>query len=580
MKNPAWSKALKSCADPQRARHHLDLLSATSAGPLLDRATAELARVLCALFSGSQALSEWLGAHPAELSVITIERLVHPRRKQGFLREVDRWLPPLLQAGDYTKAYAHLRQFKQREMLRIGTRDLARLARFSEIIQELSDVADVCLSSVWQLCNHQLRARLGQPRQQDAQGRWQPAPFCVFGMGKLGGQELNYSSDVDVIFVYGDEGRVFKRTMGRAKAEGGVSNHQFFNRLGEMLIAEVGRMTGAGTLYRIDLRLRPEGDCGPLTRSLSSYENYYAQWGQTWERMMLIKARCVAGDERLGADFLEMIQPFRYPRSHGEGVLREVAAMKDRIESEVVKAGELERNVKLGRGGIREIEFIAQTLQLINAGVLPFLQGAQTLPALEKLSRYDLLPRANARALAEAYVFLRDVEHRLQMEDNLQTHSIPIERAARERLAALMGFPTPGKFESALKRHTSRVRRIYDRLLKADTTAPPSEFPGQFEGAGERMEGNSGGAWLQEWRSIVAAVERIHQRTGLCSYKQPDVGTGGKIIVQIFCALSGWRFFTFRRFLAASVARPLRSRPGVDAVGQLHNRVRRARDAV
>src|SRR5204863_49891 len=151
------------------------------------------------------------------------------------------------------------------------------------------------------------------------------------------------------------------------KTRSTLSNHEFFKRLAEAFIAEVSGLSPAGTLYRIDLRLRPEGESGPLSRSLSSYENYYAQWGQTWERMMLIKARGVAGDSGLAAEFLELVQPFRYPRSIGESVLGEIGAMKDRIENEVVKADELERNVKLGRGGIREIEFVAQALQLLHA---------------------------------------------------------------------------------------------------------------------------------------------------------------------------------------------------------------------
>ncbi len=210
-----------------------------------------------------------------------------------------------------------------------------------------------------------------------------------------------------------------------------LSSHQFFNRLAEAFIAEVSRVTPEGTLFRIDLRLRPEGDAGPLCRSLESYENYYAQWGQTWERMMLIKARGVAGDEGLAAEFLEMIQPFRFPPSLNTDVLQEVAAMKDRIEKEVVSADELERNVKLGRGGIREIEFIVQSLQILHAGQQPFLQSAQTLPCLAKLAQYELLTEAEAQRLAAAYRFLRDVEHRLQMEENLQTHTIPADRPAR-----------------------------------------------------------------------------------------------------------------------------------------------------
>src|SRR6185312_173681 len=199
--------------------------------------------------------------------------------------------------------------------------------------------------------------------------------------------------------------------------------------------------------------------------------------GQTWERMMLIKARCVAGNKGLAAEFLETIQTFRYPRAINPGVLHEIGAMKDRIENEVVRAGELERNVKLGRGGIREVEFIAQAQQLLHAGKMPFLQGSQTLPALEKLAQYNLLAEAEARSLRDAYCFLRDVEHRVQMEENLQTHTIPTSRPARERLARLMSFPDAAKFESARRKHTETVRAIFDRLFKAEKSA----------GAGEKL---------------------------------------------------------------------------------------------
>ncbi len=282
---------------------------------------------------------------------------------------------PLLAASDYNAALARLREFKQREMLRIAARDLARLGKLTEILQEISDVADVCLDAVWQVCHQQLAGRYGQTWHQDAGGRWQPTAGCVVGLGKLGGQELNYSSDVDVLFVYSEEGGVYKEPPANRKASRpALTNHQFFNRLAEAFIAEVGRVTSEGVLYRIDLRLRPEGDAGPLSRSLAGYENYYAQWGQTWERMMLIKARGVAGDETLAAEFLETIQPFRYPRSVNESVLGEVVAMKGRIENEVLKPDELERNVKLGRGGIREIEFVVQSQQLLRAGRQPFLQ--------------------------------------------------------------------------------------------------------------------------------------------------------------------------------------------------------------
>ena len=259
-----------------------------------------------------------------------------------------------------------------------------------------------------------------------------------------------------------------------------MASHAFFTRLAESMIAEVTRLTAQGALYRIDLRLRPEGPAGPLVRSLGSFETFYAQWGQTWERMMLIKARPVAGDAELGAEFLEMIQPFRYPRSLGEGTFRDVTAMKARLENEVVKAGELDRNVKLGRGGIREVEFIVQSLQLLHAGHIPFLQGAATVPTLEKLAAYHLLSTEDAKQLAEDYLFLRDVEHRLQMEAGQQTHTLPTARHDRERLARLMGFESLATFESARQAHSRLIRRLYEKILGGGEPAKSSALPGDF----------------------------------------------------------------------------------------------------
>ena len=486
MRPPVWTKAINASADPQRAGHSLDALEAAAGASVLSEACPEQARILAALFSGSEALSALLAAHPQWLSVLDEAWLKHPRRKQGLCNEAAGWLKPLLTGGDCAPALERTRQFKQREMLRIGARDLARLGEVSEITRELSDLADVCLECIWQVCHRQLVERYGRPYQQDASGRWQRTAGCVLGLGKLGGQELNYSSDVDVIFVYSDEGSVFKEKPDTAEAPRPVlTNHQFFNRLAESFIGEVSRLTAEGMLYRIDLRLRPEGEAGPLSRSLESYENYYAQWGQTWERMMLIKARPVAGDAVLGAEFLEMVQPFRYPRSVNQSVLREVAAVKDRIENEVVKAGELERNVKLGRGGIREIEFIVQSQQVLRAGRQPFLQGAKTLPCLAKLAQYEHLSGEEARVLSEAYCFLRNVEHRLQMENNLQTHTLPLARPALERLARLMGLRTLREFEAAHRAHKANVRRIFEKLLRAETPASqaPWPFPHQFAGA-------------------------------------------------------------------------------------------------
>ena len=515
MKKSDWQKLAGTSADPARVKHFLDLLAAAGAGPQLEKFSPDQIRGVVALLSGSPALGNLLVANPGWLSVLDIEQLKFPRRADGFRHEIESGLKPKLEARDYAGALAELRRFKQREMLRIAARDLARLSNVVEITREISDLADVCLDAVWRICRQQFTERFGQPFHQDAEGKWQRTESCMLGMGKLGGQELNYSSDVDVLFLYGEEGEVFKESPAKKKAQRAtMSNRQFFNKLAEAFIAEVSRVTPDGMLFRIDLRLRPEGDAGPLCRSLESYENYYTEWGQTWERMMLIKARGVAGDESLAAEFLEMIQPFRFPPSLSADVLREVAAVKDRIEKEVVGADELERNVKLGRGGIREIEFIAQSLQILHAGKLPFLQTAQTLPCLAKLARYKLLAEEETQQLDAAYRFLRDVEHRLQMEENQQTHTIPTDRTAQLRLARLMGFASLAEFEAARQMHTGNVRRVYDRLLKAELPPAPAGLPPEFDGAEE------------EWKRLLAAYSFRDPETAFRLLKEFAEGPG------------------------------------------------------
>ncbi|MGH8025018.1 MAG: bifunctional [glutamate--ammonia ligase]-adenylyl-L-tyrosine phosphorylase/[glutamate--ammonia-ligase] adenylyltransferase, partial [Limisphaerales bacterium] len=460
----------------------------------LAKCPAEAARVLASVLSGSQFLTALLKSNPGMLSELDFERLRFARRADGLRRETQLFLKPRLDALDYDGALGELRRLRQRENLRIAARDLGGLSDVVEVTQELSDLADVCLDAVLQVVTKQWVGKFGRPFHQDADGRWQPTPFCILGLGKLGGQELNYSSDVDILFVYGDEGDVFKEPpTGTQSRRPVLSNHQFFCKLAEAVSAETARNTPEGFLFRVDARLRPEGDAGPLARSLESCENYYAQWGQTWERMMLIKARPVAGDKGLGSEFLEMIQPFRFPGSVSPEILREIAATKDRLEQEVVRAGELDRNVKLGRGGIREIEFIVQSLQVLHAGRMPFLETSQTLPCLKKLAQYGLLSSVETGQLDAAYRFLRDLEHRLQMEANLQTHTVPEDRPSRLRLARLMHFKTLERFQSAFHGHRVNVRRVYESLFKNASArvvaAPLPEF--------ERGQ--------EEWHGLLAA---------------------------------------------------------------------------
>jgi glutamate-ammonia-ligase adenylyltransferase len=501
MKKMAWEKIAKASADPARVQNFLKLATAPQERSWLADCSADSARVLAALVSGSKFSSELLQFTPNRLSLLDFEHLRFPRRADGLRREAQKSIKAALEARDYTAALTALRRLKQSEILRIAARDLGHLSNVAEITQELSDLADVCLDAVLQIVSKQLSEKFGHPYHRDLQGRWQPTPFCVIGLGKLGGQELNYSSDVDVLFLYEDEGEVFKEPPRGGKSQRLVlSNHQFFCKVAEAFSAEVARSSPDGFLFRVDARLRPEGDAGPIARSLESCENYYAQWGQTWERMMLIKARTVAGDKSLASEFVEMIQPFRFPGSISPEILREIAATKDRIEREVVRAGELERNVKLGRGGIREIEFIVQSLQVLHAGRVPFLQIPQTLPCLEKLAQYDLLAATEANQLDVAYRFLRDVEHRLQMEDNRQTHTIPQDNESLLRLARLMDFNSRPQFQSALREHTANVRRIYESLFKIESSEASNRLLPEFEGAKD------------EWNRFLA----------LRSFRDPD----------------------------------------------------------
>lgn len=523
MKSPAWTKVAELSADPQRARHCFELLAATEAAASLAQLEESHLLILAQLFAGSPVLGNALATNPTWLNELSPTKLHAARRRTNLQHEWRQLAKPFQANSDHAAALTTLRQFKLRQMMRIAARDLNRLSNAVEITREISDVADVCLQAVWEICVRQFTGRLGTPFHQDSRERWHPTEACVLGMGKLGGQELNYSSDVDVLFVYDDEGSVFKEPPTKSKSPRAVmSNHQFFNRLAEQFIGEVSKIAPEGGLFRIDLRLRPEGNAGPLTRSLESYENYYAQWGQTWERMMLIKARGVAGSESLAHEFLEMVQPFRYPRLVNERVLREIAAIKDRIESEVVKAGELDRNVKLGRGGIREIEFVAQSLQLLHAGRQPFLQGAQTLPALDKLAEYQWIARDEVQQLRAAYCFLRDVEHRLQMEDNRQTHTIPAEREAQQRLARQMGHATDAEFEQVRVVHTQSVRRVYTRLLRAEAPTAQRPFPERFDGYEAEWKDILQRHWFRDpqtaWRVLREFVEgpgfvHVSQRT-------------------------------------------------------------------
>ena len=343
-----------------------------------------------------------------------------------------------------------LRHWKNKEMTRIALRELANAAALEETTAELSQLAEICVREVFAHWNTKFRESFGSPA----------ADFAILALGKLGGGELNHSSDVDLIFLYSEEGELSPR----------LSYHQWFNRLAEKILETFAIRDSEGALFRVDLRLRPEGSAGPLARSLESMENYYAGFGETWERIALIKARGIAGDRELAYEFLRQHQPFIYPRSPTPDLLDEIAKIKRRIEHDVIRSDSLERDVKLGRGGIREIEFVVQTLQFIHGGRHIFLRETSTLDALRGLSRLELIPRKEVVDLDRAYRLLRRVEHRLQIEAEQQIHTIPREPTALNKLARSLGFDSTNEFTAALNKTMQNVRTIFDRVILSAPT--------------------------------------------------------------------------------------------------------------
>src|SRR5437016_133320 len=348
--------------------------------------------------------------------------------------------------------FAALRFWKSHEMTRVALRELANVAPLEETTGELSQIAEICIRRVFEHWNGEFRRRQDSP----------DAEFAILALGKLGGCELNHSSDVDLLFLYSDEGQISPH----------LSYHEFFNRLGKKILEAFSAPHPEGSLFRVDLRLRPEGSAGPLARSLESMENYYAGFGETWERLALIKARGIGGSRELAYEFLRQHQPFIYPKSASPDLLDEIASIKRRIEREIVGADKLERDVKLGRGGIREIEFIVQTLQLIHGARHPFLQEPGMLKALRALRQLDLLPREEVLTCDNTYRFLRRVEHRLQIEAEQQTHIVPREAEALRRLALSLRFRSSEDFTAALQEKMRAVRPIFQRIVSGTSTGP------------------------------------------------------------------------------------------------------------
>lgn len=384
----------------------------------------------------------------------------------------------LAATNDEAGLMATLRQLRRREMVRIIWRDLAGWTPLDEVLADLTQLAEACLESALACLHGWQSEELGTPY---GAAFGEPQALVVLGMGKLGAWELNLSSDIDLIFAYPEAGE----TRGVART---LSNEEYFTRLGRHLIRVLDACTEEGFVFRVDMRLRPDGACGPLVTTFEAMENYYQNHGRDWERYAMIKARVVAGDCQAGMQLIAMLRPFSYRRYLDFGAIESLRSMKSLIAQELQRQGN-KNNIKLGPGGIREIEFIGQSFQLIRGGRESALQERRLLRVLALLEQKGYLPSYVKEELCSAYIFLRRVEHRLQAYRDEQTHTLPTSPEGRARLAFAMGYGDWDAFVQQLDKHRRRVEGHFEQLLAAP----------QMETTGEVVpEATLTGAWLGE----------------------------------------------------------------------------------
>jgi glutamate-ammonia-ligase adenylyltransferase len=375
-----------------------------------------------------------------------------------------------------------VRSFKRREYIRIGMRDLLKVADTVEIIRDLAWLADVCLEAAYAACRKELVRRHGVPMFKDLDGQEKESRFCILGLGKLGGEELNFSSDIDILYLYSSDEGSTKGIPGLGgKRINCITNHEFYGRLGSMITNFMSAITSDGNIFRVDLRLRPEGSSGDIAYSLRSYEVYYESYGVTLERQALIKTRVCAGDHELGSEFIRTVKPFIYRKHLDYTAIEEIKQMKENIDRRL-RRDEAERgNVKLGHGGIREIEFVIQAFQLVHGGRDEKLQLNGSLETLESLRDGGYLSEEDHAALRDAYLFLRDLENRLQISHGLQTHTLPEDKRSLTVLARKMGLSGESDGElieglmSQYGMHIEAVRSVYNGLFyaPAEVREPP-----------------------------------------------------------------------------------------------------------
>ena len=527
---PRLLAELAAAADPDMALNNLERYAAVVDRTVLFRTLAAhpgAAHLLARLGGASQFLADALRRRPSSLAWLLEPRTMRVWLADDLAADLAQALAPFEAREARMNA---LRRFKYRHLLRVGARDLLGDADLSTTTAELSHLADVCLAEALRMAQAEVGRDWGVPRDPDGG----TTGLAVIGMGKLGGEELNYSSDIDLMFVYGADGVTAGGPGGR------VDNGEYFARVCREVVALLEAATDEGYAFRVDLRLRPEGRMGAICLSLDRYRDYYHDRAELWERQALLKARVSAGDPAVGARFMDLVRDTVYRPGVDERVLPAVRAMKREIDRALEAKGSEATNVKLGRGGIREVEFLVQALQLLYAGDDPWLRERNSLRAIFRLTERGYLAPDLGRMLSEAYAHLRTVEHRLQILHEFQTHTLPDDPREVGRLARRLGIQAPPALAARrfLARHrtvTAGVHRAFRQFFAAGAAVPrprvrlPSVMALSATGFRDPDRARVNLGLILEGRPLVpyathlrAALERLYPMLLDALWKSPD----------------------------------------------------------
>lgn len=453
-------------------------------------------------FSCSPALMDYCIRQPMLLPELVESGELDQGFKQAFWRDaLNKHCASAASAEDFSRL---LREFRTRHWVRIVWRDLNRLAELEETVSDLSHLADAAVQIAADYHHEALAKDWGHPQSIDGE----PQRLLVIAMGKLGAVELNLSSDIDLIFTYPKAGQT---TGGRRSGD----NQEFFIRLGQRLIKALDAPTAAGFVFRVDMRLRPYGQSGPLVVSADALEEYYQDQGRDWERYALIKARIIAGDTAAGETLMANLRPFIYRRYLDFSAFESLRDMKGMIQREVQRRG-LKDNIKLGSGGIREVEFIAQCFQLIRGGQEVELQARGLQQALQHLLTGEFLPAVAVVELRDAYRFLRNTEHAIQAWRDQQTQQLPTAENACSALAMSLGFRDWPAFVERLDEHRQRVADHFSRLI-----APPEE------------EDTTSKSELRQWRLVLDEPEQEELKAALESANFDDAQEAARLLIAL-----------------------------------------------